>query len=165
MNAGFVSSSSFLAAPTHQHPLRFCGRRTSTASTRLARSNIDRRVVCTSQPEREVADENEALQRELRAKVKELFGGAENVSIAVNGERAEFTVKPAADTEYKQAVFTASSIAVLSVIAGLVFAFMYNSGAIHGSPDPQKAPYHSSSARGRMDPYAMLGRDLDFGTF
>lgn len=122
-----------------------------------------------------MADENDALQRELRAKVKELYGGTENVSIALNGgddddeERAlpEFTVT---DGEYRQAVFTVSSIAVLSVLAGLVFAFMYNSGAIHGSPEPQKIqngprPYQNTNSHSRLDPYAMLGRDLDFGDF
>lgn len=129
------------------------------------RRRVTPRCSSQQQPEREIAPENDALQRELRAKVKELFGGAENVTIAVNTDSPKFTVRRAPDgvaspTEYRQAVTTVASIAVLSVVAGLMFIYMYNTGAIHGSPQPDHSHSSYSSSR-RYDPYTLLGRDID----
>lgn len=113
-------------------------------------------------PEREVADDDAALQRELRAKVKELFGGSENVSIAVHGDSAEFTVRRRTDgstpNEYRQAIVTVASITVISVVAGFLFAYLYYSGAVHGSPNPERG-YDSTRYSSRnyvSDPYEVL---------
>ncbi len=101
------------------------------------------------------------LQRQLRAKVKELFGGSENVSILVTGDRAEFTVRRAPNGEtpssYKTALATVASIAVISVVAGILFAYLYSTGAVHGSPQPQRRydmPQFSTSSY--IDPYELL---------
>ncbi len=150
-------------------PVLLPGRRNRVGVCAGSRRVAPRRTPprCSSQqpPEREIAPENDALQRELRAKVKELFGGAENVTIAVNTDSPEFTVRRAPDgvaapSEYRQAAATVASIAVLSVVAGLLFAYLYYNGAVHGSPQPDHTLGAPSSAR-RYDPYTLLGRDVD----
>lgn len=152
---------SLLFIPHAALPLRAPRAPLSAVSRRSLR--VGRRPPRASQ-EREVADDDAALQRELRAKVKELFGGHENVSIMVQGDSAEFTVRRRPDgstpSEYQQAVTTVVSITVISVVAGLLFAYLYYSGAVHGSPRPERG-YDTTrySTRTYTDPYERLSAE------
>lgn len=106
------------------------------------------------------------LQNELREKVKELFGGSENVSIVVDGDRADFTVLTAPDgsnvTEYRQAIVTVASIALMSAAAGLLFTFLYYSGAVHGATAPQtRYEMPTYATRSYVDPYELLESERD----
>lgn len=106
------------------------------------------------------------LQRELREKVRELYGGSENVSILVTGDKAEFTVRKGPEDQdmssYKSAVGTAASIVLMSVAAGLLFSFLYYTGAVHDSSQTHRRydmPKYASDTY--IDPYTLLEMEAD----
>ena len=111
--------------------------------------------------------EDARLHSELRAKVNELFGGSENVTIRVDGgDRAEFTVRTAPDggemQSYRHALVTVASIAAMSAIAGVLFMYLFSTGAVHGSPQPQKRyEMPTYSTRSYIDPYELLQQESE----
>lgn len=157
----FAAPASLAFIPANASGGAVCARRRAHS---LRQRQAPRASQQPPEREREVAPDNDALQRELRMKVKELYGDVSNVSIRVNGDQAEFTVRREGDrlkgpSEYRQAVMTVTSIALLSVAAGLLFAGMYFSGAVHDSSSTIKNS-ESYSGYTRYDPYALLEDDL-----
>lgn len=113
--------------------------------------------------------EDDALSRELRAKVNELFGGRHNVTIDIEPDsdsgRVQFTVRnrplAAAHAQHQAQVRMAwnviTSIAVMSVVAGLAFVALFYSGAVHGAGEAERRyemPTYGKSSY--VDPYRLL---------
>lgn len=101
------------------------------------------------------------LNHELRMKVKELYGSAENVSIESNGDSVEFRVMRSPDggnlTEYRSAVFTVQSIVVMSIVAIIGFAAMVKIGAVHDGAVTERTyemPTYGKSSY--VNPYELL---------
>lgn len=156
-----------------------CGTNSFTTKTRLCRQRASRTVAPRITSAAEIPDgeswsngdrggqvDDAQLQRELRDKVKELYGGSENVSILVTGDKAEFTVrKGPADQDmstYKAAVGTAASIALMSIAAGLLFSFLYYTGAVHDSSQtPRRYDMPKFSSDTYVDPYTLLEMEAD----
>lgn len=118
------------------------------------------------EPERNGSSaDDEALNTELQKKVNELFGSRQNISIDVETDSGvQFTVRKnqvRADYDQTKAAWSViTSIAILSIIAGVVFTAMYYSGAIHGS-DPTTKRY-DMPAYGKssyVNPYELLEED------
>jgi hypothetical protein len=104
--------------------------------------------------------ENERLYKELRSKVDELYGSAENVSIV---SRADDTVdfrvmRPSSAKEYRMAWMTVGSIAALTALSFAAFAFLSQTGAIHsGTNRTFEAPTYKT--RTYVNPYSLLEQD------
>lgn len=125
--------------------------------------------------------EDEALQQELRAKVNELFGGRQNVSIDIDPDsgRAKFSVlrqragvagRGASIAEADQAIERNSAltiiqtIAIVSLLTGIVFTALYYSGAVHGSNSADMRHYDMPTygTKSYINPYELLDDDRQF---
>lgn len=114
------------------------------------------------------SEEDDALNRELQQKVIELFGSRQNVSIDVETDSGvQFIVRKrevAADYRQSKAAWTViTSIAVLSVVAGVAFTLLLYTGAVHGSDQTVRRyemPTYGKSSY--IDPYELLEDDREF---
>lgn len=117
--------------------------------------------------------EDDALQSDLQAKVNELFGGRQNVTIDMNtdsevqftvnrnGRSGRAVVEPSVD-RFRWYVFT--SLVVVSVVTGAFFTALYYSGAVHGL-DPTDDRHYEMPSYGSgsyIDPYELLQHDREF---
>lgn len=108
--------------------------------------------------------DDDALSRELRAKVNELFGGRQNVTIEMESDSGgvQFNVRnrPSAAQQQSQtrmAWTVIGSIAIMSVVAGLAFVALVYSGAVHGADEAHRRydmPTYGKSSY--VDPYKLL---------
>lgn len=111
--------------------------------------------------------DDEQLYRELREKVRELYGGRENVAIDAmdSDELVEFKVRTAPDgsnvSAYRAAWFTVGSIIAAVVISVGVFAVMVKVGAVHDA-SLKRREYDMPSYRNRsyVQPMDFLQEDL-----
>jgi hypothetical protein len=106
--------------------------------------------------------ENDRLYRELRSKVNELYGSADNVTIvSQNDDTVDFRVlRPgsAEATAYRSAWMTIGSIAGLAALSFAVFALLSQTGAIHTANNPRyEMPTYKT--RSYVDPYSLLEQD------
>lgn len=98
----------------------------------------------------------------MQAKVKELFGSRNNITIDMNTDSdVQFIVQgSAADTEAKQKSAAWSviiSVGVISVVAGVLFTAMYYAGAVHGSEDSDgRYEMPTYGTQSYIDPYQLL---------
>ncbi|CAN8070569.1 unnamed protein product [Agarophyton chilense] len=143
---------------------------TSSKSSPLAHEKRVRRVRAPSwrasgipEPERTGSSaDDERLNKELQAKVRELFGSRNNVTIDINRDSdVQFMVQkedPVAEARQRKSAWTVVwSVGVLSLTAGILFTALYYSGAVHGSLDSDKRyemPMYGS--RSYIDPYQLL---------
>lgn len=109
--------------------------------------------------------EDARLNHELRMKVKELYGAAENVTIDSNGDSVDFLVMRSPDggnlTEYRSALFTVRSIVVMSVVALVGFAVLVQVGAVHDGSITEKTyemPTYGKSSY--VNPYELLQEEM-----
>lgn len=112
--------------------------------------------------------DDEALQSELRAKVNELFGGRQNVSIDFDTTDSEvqFSVKrgerinPMVE-RFRSTRYIVTFIVVVSLVTGTFFTALYYSGAIHGYDPSDENHYEMPTygTRSYVDPYELLQRD------
>lgn len=127
-----------------------------------------RHVRAGQEPPAGPSREDAELNLELQAKVRELFGGRENVSIEMDDAdgRAEFLVRTAPDgadyKEYRSAVWTVGSVVAMSVVAGLVFTFLFFTGAVHGSSNERRYEMPTYGTRTYINPYQVLDEDRIF---
>lgn len=106
--------------------------------------------------------EDDTLSVEFRQKVNELFGGRQNVKIEMEADSGvQFTVRNKNyGTDYQQTKYAwavISSIAVISVVAGLAFAVLFYSGAVHGSDQQERRyemPTYGKSSY--INPYELI---------
>ena len=112
------------------------------------------------------SNDDEKLQSELNDKIRELFGGSENISIKMDeDDSAEFLVRRGPGgvnvSSYRFAWVNASSVLIaVSAIAGLLFAYLYFSGAVHGSPSPNRRyEMPTYKTRSYIDPYELLDNE------
>lgn len=134
------------------------------------------------------ADDDDALQEDLSAKVQELFGGRQNVTIDVEPDsNVRFIVRDNArpaqqrrrqrqqpqqqqqQQDGQSAVvqrlrspwYIVSSIAVVSLVTGAVFTALYYSGAVHGydGSDPGHYEMPTYGKSSYIDPYELLEQE------
>ncbi|KAI0561945.1 hypothetical protein FGB62_69g239 [Gracilaria domingensis] len=106
--------------------------------------------------------DDERLSQELQAKVRELFGSRNNVTIDINADSdVQFVVQredPALDAQQRKSAWAVIwSVGVISVAVGILFTALYYSGAVHGSFDSDKRyemPTYGSHSY--IDPYQLL---------
>jgi hypothetical protein len=112
------------------------------------------------------AADDERLHRELRMKVRELYGGRENVAIVTEGsdDEVEFRVRrgPGGEdyTSYRAAWFTVGGIIASAVISLAFFGYLVKVGAIHdakGTEHRHEMPTYGT--RTYQDPYELLQED------
>lgn len=128
---------------------------------------VRNRTVChmSSRPDRELSGnsaEDEALQKELQQKVKELFGSRQNISIDVETDSGvQFIVRRRAveaDMRQTKAAWSIiTSVAIISVVAGVAFIALFYSGAVHGSDQSTSKydmPTYGKSSY--INPYELL---------
>lgn len=127
--------------------------------------------------------EDEVLHTELRAKVKELFGGRQNVRIDIDKDvtSVQFTVgnkTPTTPSSSSSATidnqvirsrrYILTFIAIVSLITGTVFTSLYYSGAVHGFDSNDDSHYEMPTygTNSYIDPYQLLddeGKQLQQG--
>lgn len=120
------------------------------------------------EPERPAgSSDDDRLNRELRAKVEELFGNRKNVTIDMDTESGvQFVVQKAGAASESQQVKAAWTViistGVISIAAGILFTALYYTGAIHGS-DPIDKRYEMPTygSRSYIDPYQLLDDDTE----
>ncbi|PXF49062.1 hypothetical protein BWQ96_01200 [Gracilariopsis chorda] len=109
--------------------------------------------------------DDERLSQELQAKVTELFGSRNNITIDMNTDSdVQFIVqRSVASTEARQkraAWSVIISVAVISVAAGVLFTAMYYAGAVHGSEDSDgRYEMPTYGTQSYIDPYRLLEED------
>lgn len=111
--------------------------------------------------------EDDRLSLELRKKVNELFGGRQNVKIEMETDsNVQFTVhNKDYGTGYQQTRYAwtlISSIAVISVVAGLAFAALFYSGAVHGSDQERRYEMPTYGKSSYVNPYELFEEDGQF---
>lgn len=105
--------------------------------------------------------DDSALARELQLRVKELYGGSDNVAIESGADSVEFRVlragRSAEAEELRSAWFTVLSIGVATAISIAGFAALVNLGAVHDarltSRDYEMPAY---GKRSYVNPYELL---------
>lgn len=111
-------------------------------------------------------EEDILLARELRRKVDQLYGGAENVAMRSTADGVEFRVlrQPERDEEaqVRSAWGVIASICVAAVVSIAGFAALVQVGAVHdssiGDREYSMPAYGSSSY---VNPYEMLDREFE----
>lgn len=107
------------------------------------------------------------LNDELKRRVRELFGDGKEARPGVGGQYSfdSGSMRKAQGGEgavgdRRDAVFTLSSIAVMSVIAGIVFTFLWNSGFVHDGAIQRRyydMPTYGSASY--IEPFELLAKD------
>lgn len=119
-----------------------------------------------SMRDRDAGEEDVLLARELRRKVSELYGGAENVAISSTRDGVDFRVirGPARDEEaqVRSAWITLASIGVVAVLSVAAFGVLMSVGAVHGSGVGERE--YEMPAYGRrsyVNPYELLEQEAE----
>jgi hypothetical protein len=114
----------------------------------------------------ESADDDDRLQLELRLKVRELYGGRENVAIVTEGldDTVEFRVRQGPGgvdyTSYRAAWFTVGGILVSALLSMGLFFYLVKTGAVHDSTRTRvRHEMPSYGTRTYIDPYGLLQED------
>jgi hypothetical protein len=114
----------------------------------------------------ESADDDDRLHRELTRKVRELYGGRENVAIVTEGQddAVEFRVRQGPGgidfTTYRTAWFTIGGVLACAVVSLGLFTFLLKTGAVHdaaGTKSRHAMPSYGS--RTYINPYELLQED------
>jgi hypothetical protein len=114
----------------------------------------------------ESADDDDRLQLELRLKVRELYGGRENVAIVTEGldDSVEFRVRQGPGgvdyTSYRAAWFTVGGVLVSALLSMGLFFYLVKTGAVHDSTGTRaRHEMPSYGTRTYIDPYELLQED------
>jgi len=116
--------------------------------------------------------DDQQLNAELQRRVKELFGSSrrESVNGAADRKEGEYSFEPQNSRDplrapsrgsRQDALFTLTSIAVMSVIAGILFTFLFESGYIHDAS--QDRPYYNMPTYGTtsyIEPVELLTKEF-----
>lgn len=88
-------------------------------------------------------DEDSRLAAELRAKVNQLYGSGskKRLKTSEDSKNKVYHLKSKDDGEVRQAWIVVASVAVCSVIAGVIFSGLWFGGFVHGKERPERT-YH-----------------------
>lgn len=165
-------------ASTSRRTRVFSSRSVPSRCTRCVPNTTSQRVKWTSNAmygkdgTPDASAEDERLQSELQAKVNELFGGRQNITIDMKKDSdVRFIVRRSAGYGKKSASpevqwvrsprYIMTFIVVVSIVTGAFFTALYYSGAVHGYDlsDNRHFEMPTYGKDSYIDPYELLRKE------